>query len=98
MLDQLTVERFAALLHQTFRVRLDDLALDLELVEAQGLKSHGRSAGNRQPFSILFRGPLRPILPQRVYPLDHPALGVLEIFLVPVGPDDIGQRYEAIFN
>ena len=43
---------------------------------------------------LLFRGPSLPILPQRIYPLEHAALGRLELFIVPIGP---GQ-YEAIFT
>ena len=58
----------------------------------------GSPFGREQPFSLLFRGPLRPLLPQQITTLEHDTLGVLEIFIVPVGPDEYGQRYEAIFN
>jgi len=49
-------------------------------------------------FALLFRGPLPGWLPQRTYHLRHAALGELEIFLVPLGPDVQGFRYEAVFN
>ena len=37
-------------------------------------------------------------MPQQIVPLEHAALGKLEIFLVPVGLDPEGYRYEAVFN
>ena len=46
----------------------------------------------------MFRGPGEPVLAQRIYPLDNQTLGRLEIFLVPIGPDDEGMRYQAVFN
>ena len=49
-------------------------------------------------FTLLFRGALPGWLPQRIYRLRHPALGELDIFLVPLGPDAGGFRYEAVFN
>ena len=51
----------------------------------------------RQPFSILFLGPPDPVLPQRIYRLEHDVLGVLEIFLVPIRRDADGTTYEAVF-
>jgi uncharacterized protein DUF6916 len=49
-------------------------------------------------FTLLFRGALPGWLPQRIYRLRHAALGELDIFLVPIGPDPQGFRYEAVFN
>ncbi len=38
-------------------------------------------------------------LQQRIHALEHPQLGRLELFLVPVGPGPDGvPRYEAVFN
>ena len=51
-----------------------------------------------EPFSLLFLGPLHPVLPQRTWGLAHSSLGALEIFLVPIGPKDGRMRYEAVFN
>ena len=47
--------------------------------------------------AALFRGPMTPLLPQRIYPLEHAQLGVFELFLVPIGPDQHGMCYEAVF-
>jgi hypothetical protein len=46
----------------------------------------------------MFRGPTGPILPQRIYRLRHPVMGELDLFLVPIGPDGEGMRYEAVFT
>src|SRR3982751_229156 len=49
-------------------------------------------------FSLLFKGPQTPFMPQAVYKLKHAELGELEIFLVPVARDQDGFEYEAVFN
>jgi hypothetical protein len=51
-----------------------------------------------EPFALLFVGPAAPRLPQGIHRLVHPDLGSLEVFLVPVGPQDSGLAYEAVFN
>ena len=37
-------------------------------------------------------------LPQAIYPLHHPQLGTLEIFLVPIKPDKRGSLFQAVFT
>lgn len=98
MLDTLTLEHFEPHVGTAFRIDFTDHA-PIELVLAQ-VDAHGGPAvpGNRQAFSLLFQGPLEPVLPQRIYPLQHTELGVLEIFIVPLGPDELGLRYEAVFT
>ena len=53
---------------------------------------------SRVPFSLLFLGPRDPILPQRIYRFDDEQLGAFEMFIVPIGRDDRGVEYEAIFT
>jgi hypothetical protein len=38
------------------------------------------------------------LVPQQTWSLRHPALGELALFLVPLGPDDDGMRYEAVIS
>jgi hypothetical protein len=97
MLDELTQLDFAPLVTDRFRLVESDVTLDLELLSAEAATVGGHPSG-RTPFSLVFRGPREPLLPQRIYPLQHSVLGVLEIFLVPIGPDELGQRYEAVFS
>ena len=91
---------FKEQLGKTFRLLTPDgPALDLVLVEARNLSlRQGGTGPRREPFSLVFLGPARPVLPQRIYPLENEALGRLEVFLVPIGADAGGVKYEAIFN
>jgi hypothetical protein len=88
---------FAACVGERFGVQVDGRSLELALLEAEALAPAAPRPGGRRPFSLVFRGPRAPVLPQRVYRLESARLGALEIFLVPIGPDDAGLRYEAIF-
>src|SRR5438105_15889519 len=100
MLDQLTRETFADHLGGTFRLHYgaaEPLAVELVAATALGAES-GRRPGRRQPFSVVFRGPGAPVLPQRIYRFEHPALGALDLFVVPIGPDGVGMQYEAVFT
>jgi hypothetical protein len=98
VLETFTVASFTPHLGQPFQLIPDGAAtVGLELIEATPLG--GESAGDRRaPFSIIFRGPNRPVLPQRIYRLAHTEIGAFELFLVPIGPDGSGMRYEAIFT
>ncbi len=99
MLESFTLETFAPHLDEPFRLHLDaGDPLDLRLVEATPLGGSTSPGGGRAPFSLVFRGPHAPVLPQRIYRLEHEAIGTFEIFLVPIGPDQAGTRYEAIFT
>ena len=100
MLETLTLADFQDLVGKTFRlVRADASPLDLVLTEARSLaRADGAVGPRRAPFSLLFLGPVQPVLPQRIYPLEIEALGRLEIFLGPVGADAQGVQYEAVFN
>jgi hypothetical protein len=102
MLDRLTHARFAGYLNQRFRLRLDGATLSLELITVESFpvrEEVGSGAIRRQGFSLVFRGPKEPLLPQAIYTLEHEGvLGALPIFLVPIEPDAQGSRYEAVFN
>ncbi len=98
MLEKLTLADFARCLNQVFTLRLESSTLELELITADELGTGAPDAERRQPFSLIFRGPKEPILAQRIYALEHGTMGRLEIFLVPIGPDDAGMCYQAVFS
>jgi hypothetical protein len=101
MLETLTLATFTDCVGNVFRLHRGAAApLDVELTEATPLGAEGteRPAGRREPFAIVFRGPRHVVLPQKIYALEHPRLGTLELFVVPIGPDAQGMRYEAVFN
>lgn len=85
---------FSAHLDSVFAVSGPD-GIALTLVEAAPL---ARQAPSERQFSLMFRGPAQPVLEQATHALEHPALGALAIFLVPVGRDAHGVQYQAIFN
>jgi hypothetical protein len=77
---------------------LRDRSVALRLTEVRAL---GRqpNAPRAEPFALTFTGPPQPLLEQRTYRLEHPVLGPLDIFIVPVGTDESGALcYEAVFN
>jgi hypothetical protein len=55
------------------------------------------SAGDRVPVSRVFHAGRGPVVGQQICRLRHPELGELELFVVPIGPDPDGMRYEIIF-
>jgi hypothetical protein len=93
--SELTVDSFVP--HVGKRFTLREQGAELELIEARAQPGEPRP-GLRAPFALLFRGPAEPILEQRTYEFEHPELETLAIFIVPVGRDDAGIRYEAIFG
>jgi hypothetical protein len=66
----------------------------LELTGIEDLRS---TPGNEQ-FSLFFLGSPEMPAQQGVYHLEHPALGPLDLFLVPVGREAGGLVLEAVFN
>jgi hypothetical protein len=82
---------FEECLHEPFRLRLDD-GEAVQLVLAEVTRN---GAGS---FSAVFRGAPDFQVPQRIWRLEHDRLGELDLFLVPIGPDEHGSRFEAVFN
>lgn len=52
----------------------------------------------RTAFGLSLSTPEASVFPQRIYLLRHPALGELEVFIVPSGPRDGRMRYEITFG
>ena len=92
-----TVETFAPVVGQTFEAIFTDGRLPLTLAEVI-LLGKPREAGLRAPFSLQFRGRAGLRLSQRIYRLENPAVGAMEIFLVQIGDGADGSKFEAIFN
>ncbi len=84
-------EAFTAQVGTTFAV--EGLGgLRLERVEA------GPRGSGFEQFALMFRGSRDPVGRQGTYRLVHAALGAFDIFLVPVGRDSDGTRYQAVFS
>jgi hypothetical protein len=89
-----TAAAFESQLNQTFSLKSGQGELTLKLVEVQPLGPAARPGG---AFSLSFLGEPGPFLPQATYRLTHPALGALDVFLVPLGPKNGANVYEAVF-
>lgn len=91
-------EHFKARQGQHYVLCLDGGAeLQTLLLEVCALKKP--ALDERTPFSLLFKGPAAPLLPQRTYRLRQVADNEsLDMFMVPVSADATGVHYEAVFS
>jgi hypothetical protein len=102
MPDLLALADFTPHIGSSFRL-LDVSGVTLVLSHAKAIapmKAGGRpqSFGGREPFDLIFLGPSEPILPQQIYRMETEGMGAVEIFIVPIGPQDGGIGYQAIFT
>ena len=98
----LVFEDFADKVGQGFAIAVvDDGAASVAatLAEAELLNpGRGPAGSTRSPFSLVFVADHPAVLPQRLYRIEHEALGALAIFLVPIARDARGVSYQATFN
>ena len=74
-----------------------DGASSLRLV-LQELTRHDTQQTETESFSIVFLGPKEPHLQQQIQTLQHPDLGPLTVFLVPINASSSGVEYQAVYN
>lgn len=103
MLENFSVDTFSPRVGEPFRIGVDGSGeQDLQLVEAVMIGTASAKSwaekGNRGPFSLVFRGRRDAVLQQRTYRMEHDGIGSFDIFLVPIGADAEGMRYEAVFT
>ena len=97
MLQDLSHSSFEENLNTPFRIHFGgDSPLEAILVQVRLHEPHG--GPRKQPYSVYFRAPRQPILPQAIYRVEHDRLGTMDVFLVPIGPEGEGMGYEAVFN
>jgi hypothetical protein len=97
-LSALTLEDFAATVGTAYAADAGPAGtVELRLLSADAAGGPVPGAA-RAPFSLVFSGPFEAQLPQATFLLAHPELGELPIFLVPIGSDADGVRYEAVFG
>ena len=95
-LESMRAEDFLPHIGTSFRVTTGVEPVVLELAEVYPYPRYA-GAPRQDPFGIVFTGPSG--LVQRIYRLEHAAMGTLELFLVPIGSARGGAaRYEAVFN
>ena len=86
-------EHFDELIGRDLPVVGSDLAFTVTTV--QRLQAHGSRA---EPFSLQLLAPAKARGEQGIYPILHPELGTIEMFLVPVATLDDRLQFEAVFN
>jgi len=99
-LQALTVEEAKTLVDKVFTVAVNGNEYQLKLFEVGAIEIRaGRRARlpKRPPFSLFFLGPRDPILPQAMYKLTNDEVSFESLFIVPVGSDEEGTEYEAVF-
>jgi hypothetical protein len=97
-LKEITVNNFKELLNKKVSISFSDsVKLAAEIVEVTQAKQY--LANKRIPFSVVFRTSQKnEYYKQGTYLVSLPELEPLEIFLVPIGFDEIGMKYEAVFS
>ena len=94
-----TEEEFRQHLNTQFRVLIDTpTPIDLTLVEVESRPSEAHEEAGMERFSVFFKSPLQFLLTQSTHRLAHPQMGEFDVFLVPIGQEPDGFRYEAIYN
>lgn len=96
MLEQITHESFEPLVGQTVELRAGDVSFRATIERVSLLRKNPGQA--RIPFSVELQAHDATNHGQQTYRLSHPALGELDLFLVPVGLAETGIRYEIVFN
>lgn len=91
---------FAGRIGETFVLDLEGVegTCDLQLSELLDLGGKIGTGEREEPFTLRFRGPRKPRLPQLTYRLHHPDLGRHDVFLVPIAEDAEARTYEAVFT
>jgi len=108
-LEKLTAADFRG--HQGTRFRLAKAhgggSADSVEAELADVREYPESAMGtfRHPFSVVFHGPLEPVMSQGIYRVEHESFGSAELLLVPIGPNEVApgenptaMRYEAVFG
>ena len=94
-----TEEEFKQHLNTPFRVQVNaPKPIDLTLVGVESRPSDASEEQGMERFSVFFSGSPEFLLPQSLYRLTHPAMGEFDVFLVAVGQEPDGYRYEAVYN
>jgi hypothetical protein len=70
-------------------------SFSVELLENKSLGK--KSEATQEAYSLVFRGPHEELPEQGLISLKHKAIGTIEVFMVPIGSDEQGMCYEAIF-
>jgi hypothetical protein len=95
MATDLQHEEFLKHLNTKFRIHVSET----EVLESELTDISERMMSPRQErFSLVFRTGNETLIEQGQRTFDHDEMGNFSLFIVPIGRDDEGTYYEAVFN
>ena len=89
----LTLDDFSAAVGETFEMEAGGRSWPVELIEASPLPPSNRPGGS---FRLEFRGPYEPLFEQGIFTFRRDG-AAHDIFVCPIGRNEAGTRYEAVF-
>jgi len=98
VLETFSAATFRPHVDEIFTIRLGDASIELRLARVTEPAMSAPRGVRENPFTLYFIGPTAPVLPQRIYTFEHDAFEPFSIFIVPIGLESGGVRYQAIFN
>ena len=89
--------RFSPHVGEKFDVLVPKGSWQLELVDVKPLPAHA-GASDEDAFSLVFKADIDCTISQGSVALDHETVGWNVLYLIPIGEDEDGQYFEAVFN
>jgi hypothetical protein len=96
MLEQITSQEFRSLQETPLTLEVNGRHHAVQVAEVREFPAH--HARPEPPFSVTLLAHRELLFSQGIYRLHLPTRGALDVFMVPLGPDARGMRYEIIFN
>jgi hypothetical protein len=94
-LSTATMADFEAFRDKPIRLTVNGESMPLAITEVTPVSGPEREGG---AFSVVFRGPVEPVVEQATHLIEIESAGEAALFIVPLGPDGTGMLYEAVFN
>jgi hypothetical protein len=91
------LERFRSHIGDQFEVLVPKVPWQLQLVEADPMPDQG-GVQDDDGISLIFKAPVDCTISQGSVALDHEQIGWTVLYMNPIGQDDDGQYFEAMFN
>lgn len=96
---KLTKSFFENLDNKQFEIQTSEQENQIcELIEIKSIKSATVPEGQTEPFSLLFQSSDNRVFEQNTYSLKNKTTDDIILFLVPIGSNETGTQYEAIFT
>lgn len=99
LLMTITKQTFENIQDKSFEIAFHpEQHLTCKLIEVKGINSSTLKDGQAEPFSIVLETPGDLVFEQNTYMIKNKEMDEFPLFLVPIGADENGVRYEAIFT